>query len=170
MRFKNIVTVLLILFTFGCAQRIIVQDTNGIILPRETVDLKNPDKQIEVQALFLCMVEVSPESFYPKYLSPTKINKISLEELEKTKEVILFVRIFNPKKANYKLWKRLRYGDGIKDYKDTLLYEGNEEVKHFQMSIPKIPGKMYQVMAVLEYGDGFPMMYLGYFDVLYNNE
>ncbi len=166
---KKFVVGLALLLTLGCAQRLIVQDKNGIDIPKESITMTNPETGIIVEALLIRMVEVSPESYYPTFLSPDKINKISMQQLVFTKEIMLFVRIHNPNKQSYRITKRLRNGDGLKDYTDKLLYDGNAQVKHFQLLIPKEYGKFYQVMAVIDYGDKFPMLRIGYFDILYKN-
>jgi hypothetical protein len=166
---KKIVVGLALLLTLGCAQRLIVQDKNGITIPKETITMTNPETGITVEALFIRMVEVSPESYYPTFLSPHKINKISMQQLTFTKEIMLFVRIHNPNKEHYRMTKRLRFGDKPENFKDRILFEGNAQVKHFQLLVPKEFGKYYQVMAMIDYGGNFPMLRIGYFDILYKD-
>lgn len=167
--FKKFVVGLAILFTLGCAQRIILQDEKGIKLPKDTVTMSNPETGIVVQALLIRMVQVSPESYYPTYLNPDKINRITQQQLMFTKEIMLFVQIHNPNKKSYRITKRIRNGDGPEDFTDRLLYEGNEVSKHYQMTVPKQYGKFYQIMAMIDYGDKFPMLRIGYFDILYKD-
>ena len=166
---KKITVGLALLLTLGCAQRLIVQDKNGIDVPKESITMTNPETGIAVEALLIRMVEVSPESYYPTFLSPHKINKVSMQQLMFTKEIMLFVRINNPNKKSYRITKRIRYGDKPEEYNDRLLYDGSAQVKHFQLIVPKKFGKFYQVMAVIDYGDKFPMLRIGYFDILYRN-
>jgi hypothetical protein len=122
-----------------------------------------------ISALLVRMVEVSPESFYPSYLSSNKVNRISMQQMTFTREIMLFVRVHNPNKHHFRVTKRLRDGDKPEDYTDRILFEGNKEYKHFQMIFPKEYNKFYQVMVMLDYGDRFPMLRLGYFDVIYRN-
>lgn len=167
--FKKLVVGLALLLTLGCAQRIIVQDDKGIELPKDTITMSNPETGISVQALLIRMVQVSPESYYPSYLNPDKINRITQQQLMFTKEIMLFVQIHNPNKKLYRVTKRIRNGDGPEDFTDRLLYEGTASSKHFQMTVPKKYGKFYQVMAMIDYGDKFPMLRIGYFDILYKD-
>jgi len=166
---KKIVVGLALLLTLGCAQRLIIQDKNGIDLPKESVTITNPDTGITVEALLIRMVEVSPESYYPTFLSLNKINKISMQQLTFTKEIMLFVRIHNPNKEHYRMTKRLRFGDKPENFEDKILFEGNTQVKHFQLLVPKEFGKYYQVMAMIDYGGNFPMLRIGHFDILYKD-
>ena len=166
---KKFVVGLALLLTLGCAQRIIVKDNNGIDVPKESVTMTNPETGIAVEALLIRMVEVSPESYYPTFLSPDKINRVSMQQLVFTKEILLFVRIHNPNLKTYRITKRIRDGDGPEDYTDRLLYEGSEQVRHFQLIVPKEFGKFYQVMVMIDYDDKFPMLRIGYFDILYRN-
>jgi hypothetical protein len=166
---KKIVVGLALLLTLGCMQRIIVQDNNGIDLPKESITMTNPETGITVEALFIRMVEVSPESYYPTFLSPDKINRITMQQLMFTKEIMLFVRIHNPNKEHYRLTKRIRNGNKPENFEDRILFEGNKQVKHFQLLVPKEFGKYYQVMAMIDYGGNFPMLRIGYFDILYKD-
>jgi len=153
----------------ACTQKIIVQDEEGIELPTEVVVMRNPELGIEVQALFLRIVEVSPESFYPQYLNSFDLNRFSYSDFKKTKEVFLWLNVLNPQKRYFKLWKRLKYGKKG-DFEDKLLYQGNASKKHFQISIPKKLDITYQLMAMLQYKDGFPMLYIGYFGIKFNKQ
>ncbi len=166
---KKIVVGLALLLTLGCMQKIVVKDDRGITLPKESVTVTNPETGISVEALLIRMVEVSPESYYPTFLSSGKINRISMQQLTFTREMMLFVRINNPNEKSYKITKRIRNGDSPEDFVDKLLYEGTTKVKHYQLLIPKEYGKYYQVMAVIDYGDSFPMLRIGYFDIFYQD-
>lgn len=166
---KKFVVVLLLFLITACTQKVIVQDKYGVDIPKETITASNPDTGITVQALLIRMVEVSPESYYPTYLSPYEKNRITMEQMMFTKDIVLFVRINNPKHTHYRITKRIRDGKHPENFTDKILFEGNIENKHFQMMFPKEYGKYYQVMVMVDYGDKFPMLRLGYFDVLYKN-
>jgi hypothetical protein len=166
---KKFVVGLALLLTLGCAQRIIVQDNNGIDVPKESITMTNPETGIVVEALLIRMVEVSPESYYPTFLSPNKINRVSMQQLVFTKEIMLFVRIHNPNRKAYRITKRIRFGDKPDDFTDRLMYEGSAEAKHFQLLVPKEFGKFYQIMAMIDYDDNFPMLRIGYYNILYRN-
>ncbi len=167
---KKFVIVLLSFVLMACSQKIILKDQNGIDLPKETIVASNPDTGITVQALLIRMVEVSPESYYPTYLSPYEKNQITMQQMMFTKEIMLFVRIDNPNMAHYRVTKRIRDGKHPENFTDKILFEGTTKKKHFQMTLPKKYDEHYQIMVMLDYGDRFPLLRLGYFDVLYKND
>jgi len=166
---KKLVIVLLSFVLMACSQKIILKDQNGIDLPKETIVASNPDTGITVQALLVRMVEVSPESYYPTYLSPYEKNQITMQQMMFTKEIMLFVRIDNPNQEHYRVTKRIRDGKHPEKFEDKILFEGTLKAKHFQIAFPKEYDKYFQVMVMVDYGDRFPMLRLGYFDVLYKN-
>jgi hypothetical protein len=167
-RILNLVVLLfVVLFAFGCARiQLVTQD--GIQLPPETLQITNPETGLSVEAVFVRYYEDSPESIYPKYLDYEKVNYLSDAETQKTTNVILFLRVWNKNKIDYKVVKYIRYSVEAKDFTKTLIYSGNDEIKHYQLALPIVENQLVQIQADIADED-MVLFKLGYFNVKFGS-
>ena len=161
---KKVVVVLLLMLTLGCARVQLVQ-RDGIPLPPETINITNPETGILVESVFLRYYEDSPESIYPEFLDFHKINELSDYETTRTTNVILFLRVTNPKQVKYKVIKYIRDGTGKDDYRRDVMYTGDAVMKHFQLKMPIVEDRLIQIQADVADEEDAVLFKLGYFNV-----
>ena len=168
---KRLILGLVVLsFVVSCAKiQYITKD--GIPLPPETLQLTNPATQLSVEAVFVRYFEETPESIYPKYLDHWKTNYLSYTERQRTRDIILFIRVNNPNKIKYTVIKYIRHGTEKEDVTKKVIYKkGNDAVKHFQLSMPMVVGKTIQIQADVADKEGMVLFKLGYFNVKFGSE
>lgn len=161
---------LIFMLLVGCA-RIQYVTRDGIPLPPETLQLTNPETQLSVEAVFVRYYEESPESIYPKYLNHWETNFLPFNEIQRTRDIILFMRVNNPKEIKYTIVKFIRYGPEKDNFTRQVIYErGNDKVKHFQLSMPMVEGRTVQIQANVADKTGTVLFRLGYFNVKFGLE
>ncbi len=167
---RLILSLVVLSFVVSCA-RIQYITKDGIPLPPETLQITNPETQLSVEAVFVRYYEDSPESIYPKYLDHWKTTYLPYREIQRTRDIILFMRVNNPNEIKYTITKYIRYGPEKDNFKKTIVYnKGNDRIKHFQLSMPMVEGRTIQIQADVADKEGMVLFKLGYFNVQFGSE
>lgn len=163
-----VIAILVFLTMMISCARIQLVAEDGIELPQETLQITNPETGLTAEVVFVRYYEDSPESIYPKYLSYDKINRLSDAETQRTTKVILFLRVWNKKQIDYRVIKYIRWDIGKDDYKKTVIYKGNDIVKHYQLELPIVENQLIQIQADIADED-MVLFKLGYFNVKFGS-
>jgi hypothetical protein len=168
-KYSLLLIAILILFVYSCTSiKLVTKD--AVPLPKETIQVTNPETGIKVEAVFLRFYEDSPESIYPEYLDFDDINYLSDSETQRTTSVVLFLRVWNQNEIPYKVIKYIRYGTEPDNYTKNVMYTGAAPVKHFQLQMPMVEDRLIQIQADVADKDGFVFFKFGYFNVKFGGK
>lgn len=146
-----------LLLMTGCATVAVYESQTGLPARNYELLISSPaSSNIKTTFFIVQTQEVSQESSIPVYLN--LYQKYSLDG-DKTKKVEMVLRVYNPKKEKYRVWKEVKYRPAFAwDYQESSknIYTGDDPDKTFQLVCPTDKGN-YLVTTIVYLEDGTPL-------------
>ena len=154
---KIMILFISLLMMTGCATVSVYESQTGLPARNYELIISSPSNS-GIKTLFHIAqtLEVSQESSIPVYLN--LYQSYSLDG-DKTKRVEMVLRVMNPKKEKYRVFKEVSYRESFGwDYQTSSqdIYTGNDIDKSFQLICPTKKGN-YKVTTIVYSDDGIPL-------------
>lgn len=155
---KKLLPIILILLVMGCASKVMVYESQtGLPARNYELIISNPSNNIKTSFHIVQMLEVSQESSIPVYLN--LYEKYSLDG-EKTKRVEMVLRVLNPKKEKFRIFKEVKYREAFGwDYEESVqnIFVGDDTDKTFQLVCPTNKKGNYLITVIVYSEEGIPL-------------